>query len=126
VLDVVGSASKLRLVVLDACRINPFANSMKRQFATRAVERGFVRTDPNPGTLVVYAAKDGEVASDGNGDNSPFTTAFVQTLQKPGVEIGRLFRLVGDEVRKATGGTQTPYTYGALSGQDEFYFVDPK
>lgn len=126
VLNVVAGATALRLVVLDACRINPFANSMKRQLATRAVERGFARTEPNPGTLVVYAAKDGEVASDGNGKNSPFTTAFVQNLEKPGVEIGRLFRLVGDDVRNATRGAQTPYTYGALSGRDEFYFVDPK
>lgn len=126
VLNVVTGATALRLVVLDACRINPFANSMKRQLATRSVERGFARTEPNPGTLVVYAAKDGEVASDGNGNNSPFTTAFVHNLEKPGLEIGRLFRLVGDDVRAATRGAQTPYTYGALSGRDEFYFVDPR
>lgn len=126
VLNVVAGATALRLVVLDACRINPFANSMKRQLATRAVERGFARTEPTPGTLVVYAAKDGEVASDGDGSNSPFSLAFAKNIQKPGIEIGRLFRLVGDDVRIATQGTQTPYTYGALSGRDEFYFVDPK
>lgn len=126
VLNVVESASKLRLVVLDACRVNPFANSMKRQLATRAVERGFARTEPDPGTLVVYAAKDGEVASDGNGSNSPFSTAFVQNLQKPGVEINKLFRIVRDDVLKTTNRTQTPYTYGSLSGADDFYFVDPK
>ena len=126
VLDVVASASKLRLVVLDACRSNPFANSMKRQIATRAVERGFVRIDPNPGTLVVYAAKDGEVASDGNGSNSPFSLAFAKNIQMPGIDITKVFRLVYDDVMEATANKQSPYTYGALSGRQDFYFVDPK
>lgn len=123
VLNVVEGARKLRLVVLDACRVNPFANRMKREMASRAVSRGFVREEPNGGTLVVYAAKDGEIASDGNGINSPFTLAFVKNLQRPGIEIDRVFRLVRDDVMEATRGSQTPHTYGQLSGRDEFYFV---
>lgn len=126
VLDVVGGASKLRLVVLDACRSNPFASSMKRQIATRAVERGFVRVDPTPGTLVVYAAKDGEVASDGSGSNSPFSLAFAKNIQTPGIDITKTFRLVYDDVMEATANKQSPYTYGALSGRQDFYFVEAK
>src|SRR5262249_11492189 len=102
VLDVVSGARGLRLVVLDACRANPFANTMKRQLATRSVDRGFARTEPNAGTLVVYATKDGEVASDGIGSNSPFSLAFANNIQRPGLEFGKLFRLIGDDVRAAT------------------------
>lgn len=126
-LSAVGGANKLRLVVLDACRVNPFASRMKREAtASRAITRGFAREEPDAGTLVVYAAKDGEVASDGDGNNSPFSTAFVQNLQKPGIEINRLFRLVRDDVMDATRRAQTPYTYGSLSGRDEFFFIGPK
>ena len=126
VLSAVASASKLRLVVLDACRINPFASSMKRQLATRAVERGFTRVEPNPGTLVVYAAQAGEVASDGNGTNSPFSAAFAKNIQMPGIEINKVFRLVRDDVQDATQNRQTPYSYGSLTGREDFYFVDAR
>ena len=125
VLNAVEGANRLRLVVLDACRVNPFANRMKREFAARAISRGFTREEPNPGTLVIYAAKDGEVASDGNGSNSPFSMAFVQNLRKPGIEINKLFRIVRDDVMETTKRAQTPYVYGSLSGRDEFYFVNP-
>ena len=126
VLNAVEGATKLRLVILDACRVNPFVNRMRREYAGRAVSRGFVREEPNPGTLVVYAAKDGEVASDGVGSNSPFSTAFVQNLRKPGLEINKLFRLVRDDVVEATKRAQTPYVYGSLSGREDFYFIGPK
>lgn len=126
VLNVVANASSMRLVVLDACRINPFANRMKRQLATRAVERGFARIEPNPGTIVVYATKDGEVASDGNAGNSPFSLAFAKNIQIPGIEINKVFRLVRDDVLDATQNLQTPYTYGSLSGRQDFYFINPR
>lgn len=129
VLSAVASASKLRLVVLDACRINPFASSMKRQLATRgAVERGFTRVEPNPGTLVVYAAPAGEVevASDGDGTNSPFSAAFARNIQTPAIEINKVFRLIRDDVQDATQNRQTPYSYGSLTGREDFYFVEAK
>ncbi|WP_448954505.1 caspase family protein [Labrys neptuniae] len=121
-LDRVMAASEgakgMRLVILDACRNNPFLANMTRKTATRAVTRGLSRVEPDGGTLVVYAAKAGEVALDGNGGNSPFVTALTNNLQKPGVEIGKLFRLVRDDVMKATDRKQEPFTYGSLPGED--------
>src|SRR6202040_3831408 len=75
VLDAVAGAKKLKLILLDACRENPFARQMRRTIASRAVTRGLTTIEPEGATLVVYAAKDGEVAEDGNGDHSPFTAA---------------------------------------------------
>ena len=74
--------------------------------------------------LVAYAAKHGEVALDGEGDNSPFVTAFVRHIATPGVEINKLFRLVRDDVLAATGRRQEPFVYGSLPGED-FYFKPP-
>src|SRR5260370_22829753 len=80
VLNAAERAKKLRLVILDACRVNPFANQMKRTqtVASRSVSRGLAAVEPEAGTLVVYAAKDGETALDGDGINSPFASAFVK------------------------------------------------
>ena len=121
-LDRVMAASEgakgMRLVILDACRNNPFLANMTRKTATRAVSRGLSRVEPDGGTLVVYAAKAGEVALDGSGGNSPFVTALTSNLQKPGIEIGKLFRLVRDDVMKATDRKQEPFTYGSLPGED--------
>src|SRR3712207_8865847 len=65
-------AKKLRLIVLDACRDNPFVQQMRMTVATRSVSRGLARVEPEGGTLVAYAAKAGQVAEDGTGQNSPF------------------------------------------------------
>jgi len=69
-------------------------------------------------TLVVFAAKDGQVALDGEGGNSPFAVAVVQRIATPGVEINKVFRLVRDDVMEATAGRQEPYTYGSLPGRE--------
>jgi caspase domain-containing protein len=120
VLQVVSSA-RMRLIILDACRNNPFESSMQRSIRTRAVSRGLAEIEPEGETLVVYAAKAGSTAADGNGANSPFATALARRLPQPGLEIGLLFRAVRDDVLAATGRTQEPFTYGSLSGQ-AFYF----
>ncbi len=120
VLQVVSSA-RMRLIILDACRNNPFEASMQRSIRTRAVSRGLAEIEPEGETLVVYAAKAGSTAADGNGANSPFATALATRLPQPGLEIGLLFRSVRDDVLAATGRTQEPFTYGSLSGQ-AFYF----
>jgi len=122
VLAAVEGARKLRLVILDACRDNPFARQMRRTTAARSVGRGLGRVEPQGGTLVAYAAKDGEVALDGAEGNSPFVAAMVRYLPTPGIEIGKLFRLVRDDVMTATGRKQEPFVYGSLPGED-FYFV---
>ena len=126
VLNATERAGKLRLVILDACRSNPYANRMKRTMAsaTRSVSRGLSRVEPDAGTLVVYAAKDGETALDGvGGTNSPFTTALVKNMLTPNVEVRRLFDFVRDDVIDLTKKQQTPYTYGSISGRQDFYFL---
>jgi uncharacterized caspase-like protein len=118
----------LRLVILDACRDNPFANQMKRTLtvASRSVSRGLAAIEPEAGTLVVFAAKDGETALDGDGVNSPFAAAFVKNLQTPGVEVRRLFDYVRDDVMDVTNRKQKPFSYGSISGRQDFYFVAGK
>jgi hypothetical protein len=115
-------ARKLRLVILDACRDNPFIPKMRQTVATRSVGRGFARVEPEGATLVVYAARDGQIAYDGDGPNSPFAASLTKRIAEPNLEISKLFRLVHDDVMAATGKRQEPYVYGALPG-DDFYFV---
>ncbi len=85
-----------------------------------------VAIEPEAGTLVVYAAKDGETASDGDGVNSPFATAFIKNVQTPGLEVRRLFDFVRDDVMEATQRKQKPFSYGSISGRQDFYFVAVK
>jgi uncharacterized caspase-like protein len=117
VLAAVEPARKLRLVVLDACRDNPFLNRMRFAVATRQVARGLSRIEPAGGTLVVHAAKHGHVALDGENGHSRFSTAFLKRVAMPGVEVNKLFRLIRDDVLEATSGAQEPFAYGALSGR---------
>jgi hypothetical protein len=123
VLGAVERARKLRLVLLDACRDNPFVNQMKRTLGTRSIGRGLASVEPEAGTLVVYAAKHGETALDGDGSNSPFATALVKNVATPGLEVRRLFDFVRDEVLETTNRRQQPYSYGSLPGREDFYFT---
>jgi tripartite-type tricarboxylate transporter receptor subunit TctC len=75
--------------------------------------------------LVAYAAKDGTTASDGDGRNSPFTTALLKNLETPGLEVGFLFRRIRDEVMTATQSEQEPFVYGSLSGQSIYLKAAP-
>lgn len=115
-------ARKLHLVILDACRDDPFLSSMKRTMASRSIGRGLARIEPEGATLVVYAAKDGQISYDGDGQNSPFVASLVKRIAEPNVEINMLFREVRDDVLKATGRKQEPYVYGSLPAEN-FYFV---
>ena len=126
VLGAVERAGKLRLVILDACRVNPFAGQMRRTIATRSVSRGLTQVEPEAGTLVVYSAKHGETALDGDDGNSPFVKALMKDLMLPGVELRRVFDLVRDDVMDATQRRQQPFAYGSLSGRQDFYFVQDR
>lgn len=121
VLATLEGSKRLRLVILDACRDNPFINQMTRSVASRSIGRGLARIEPEGGTLVAYAAKAGQVALDGEGQNSPFVSALVKHISTPGVEISKLFRLVRDDVLAATGKAQEPFVYGSLPGEDFFF-----
>jgi len=124
VMLMVSAASKLGLVVLDACRDNPFTNRIRRSIATRGVTRGLGRVEPINNVLVAYAAKDGTTAFDGSGDHSPFTAALLKHIEMPGLEVTFLFRNVRDDVIAATGNEQQPFVYGSLS-KEAIYFKPP-
>ncbi|MDB5559916.1 MAG: peptidase, partial [Enterovirga sp.] len=110
-------AKRLRLIILDACRDNPFASKMRRRVVSRGVSPGLGRVEPTmTDTLVAYAAKEKSVASDGEGDHSPFTTALLKNLTEPGLDIRLAFGRVRDEVLKATNRQQEPFVYGSLGG----------
>ena len=113
-------ASELRLVILDACRDNPFAAKMQRSGATRSIGRGLARLEPSEQTLVAYSAEAGTVASDGDGRNSPYTAALLRHIEEPGLELDLMFRHVRDSVLSSTGGSQRPFTYGSLSSQGAY------
>ncbi len=117
-----GDGARMRIVILDACRNNPFLASMQRSVRSRAVGRGLGAIEPEGETLVVYAAKAGATAADGAGANSPFAEALAARLTQPGLEIGLLFRAVRDDVLRRTNREQEPFTYGSLSG-NAFYFI---
>jgi len=122
VLAAVGGARGLRLVILDACRDNPFAPTMQRTIALKLVDKGFSNIEPSAGFMVVYAAKHGETALDGEGSNSPFATALARDI-KEHVEVRKLFDIVRDEVWTATKHRQQPFTYGSPPGREDFYFA---
>ena len=121
VLAKVEGAQKLKLVILDACRENPFIVKMASAGGTRSVGRGLARVEPSSGVLVAYSARDGQVAQDGDGNNSPFAEALLDHLGEPGLEIDMLFRKVRDDVKSKTGGVQEPFTYGSLPAE-RLYF----
>jgi uncharacterized caspase-like protein len=119
VLAVVEPAKQLRLVILDACRDNPFAKTMKRTVGSRAIGRGLAKVEPNsPNTLIAFASKAGSTASDGDSKNSPFTAALVKHIAKPGLDLRKAFGFVRDDVLKDTANRQEPYVYGSLGGDD--------
>jgi tetratricopeptide (TPR) repeat protein len=122
VIAAVGGARGLRLVILDACRDNPFAPTMQRTIALKLVDKGFSNIEPSAGFMVVYAAKHGETALDGEGQDSPFATALARDL-KEHVEVRKLFDIVRDDVWTATRHGQQPFTYGSPPGREDFYFA---
>jgi uncharacterized caspase-like protein len=120
-----GSARKMRVVILDSCRDNPFGDALdlealvdeeQKAEKTRSLAGGLAKPSPDRGTLVAFAAKDGQKALDGIGKNSPFALALIDNLPKPNLEISLLFRQVRDSVLETTRNQQEPHTYGSLSG----------
>ncbi|WP_445218024.1 caspase family protein [Bradyrhizobium sp. Pa8] len=127
VIAAVGAARKVRLVMLDACRDNPFAPAMQRTLSLKLVDKGFSNIEPGAGFMVVYAAKHGETALDGDGGaDSPFATALAREIKVPKVEIRKLFDIVRDDVWSATKHEQQPFSYGSPPGREDFYFVAGK
>ncbi|SFT33844.1 Sel1 repeat-containing protein [Sedimentitalea nanhaiensis] len=125
-LTTVERARKMRIVILDSCRNNPLGDvidlakiSPEATLTTNQTTRGgggLAAAKPDRGTLVAFAAKDGQVALDGTGGNSPYARALIDKMVKPGLEISLMFRQVRDMVLQETNNLQEPHTYGSLTG----------
>jgi len=126
VIAAVGAARKLHLVMLDACRDNPFAPAMQRTIALKLVDKGLSNIEPGAGFMVVYAAKHGETALDGKGIDSPFAIAVARDVKEPHIEVRKLFDIVRDDVWNSTKHEQQPFIYGSPPGREDFYFVAGK
>jgi tetratricopeptide (TPR) repeat protein len=120
VIAAVSGARKLRLVLLDACRDNPFEKTMQHTIALKLVSKGFSNIEPEAGFMVVYAAKHGETALDGEGQDSPFATMLARDIKEPEVEVRKLFDIVRDDVWNATRHRQQPFIYGSPPGREDF------
>jgi carboxyl-terminal processing protease len=113
-----GAGTRLNLVVLDACRNNPFGGR-----GLRATDGGLAQMRAPEGTLISFATQPGNVALDGEG-NSPYTKALAATIRKSGLDIFQTFNEVGLAVKRSTGGSQQPWVSSSpIDGN--FYFVAP-
>jgi uncharacterized caspase-like protein len=117
-IESVEGAKRLRLIILDACRDNPFSKRIKRMIAVRSISPGLGKIEPTGSdTLIAYAAKAGSTAEDGDGAHSPFTTALLTNLATPGLDVRLAFGRVRDQVMKMTRNRQEPFVYGSLGGK---------
>jgi len=121
VVSTLESNNGVRILVLDACRNNPFTERLAQSRGLRAIGlgRGLARIERSQGMLIAYATQPNDVAEDGDGRNSPFTAALVDEIKRPGLEIATIFRHVQTRVNEATGDRQLPELSLSLLG--EFY-----
>jgi uncharacterized caspase-like protein len=119
ILVAAGHVKKLSLIILDACRENPFHPAADDAKVTRGVSMGLAGVGPTVAdTLIAFAAKAGSVSYDGDGRNSPFTTALLKYLTQPGLDIRLALGKVRDDVLRSTNHRQEPYVYGSLGGDN--------
>ena len=118
------AVAQTSIMILDACRDNPFATTMQRNNGTRSLRRGLapVNVEGEQGLVVSFAAQEGSTAEDGAGGNSPYTAALLEVIDEPGLEVGRMFRKVRAKVREATNGAQVPVERMQLPDK-AIYFV---
>jgi hypothetical protein len=130
----VARARRMGVILLDSCRDNPFGGAIdpgavaaaEGDDDTRGGGTGLAPTDPDRGTVVLYAARHGRAALDGvGGAHSPFAQALIDNLAQPGLEIGVMLRQVRDQVLRTTGNLQEPFSYGSLPGTP-FYIGGPR
>ena len=107
----------LNIVILDACRNNPFARSF------RSATNGLAQIDAPTGTLIAYATAPGRVASDGTGQNGLYTSELLRQMRVPGLSVTDMFMEVRAEVMKQTANRQVPWESSSLVGR--FYFSAP-
>ncbi|WP_425405593.1 caspase family protein [Hwanghaeella sp.] len=108
------AGNRLNIVVLDACRNNPFEASY------RAVNQGLARMDAPSGTLIAYSTSPGRVATDGEGRNSPYTFALARAMRTPGLSVEEAFKQVRVRVMERTSNEQVPWESSSLTGAFSF------
>jgi hypothetical protein len=107
----------INIVMLDACRDNPFGRSF------RSASRGLAQVDAPTGTLIAYATAPGRTAADGDGANGVYTEAMLRVLKTPGLKVEDVLKRVRASVVQSTKGAQTPWDASSLIG--DFYFIAP-
>lgn len=111
-----NSGTRMNIVILDACRDNPYATR-----SARSGSRGLAQIyAEGSGSLIAYATSPGSVAADGEGDNGLYTQELLKAIKSPGLEIGMIFRKVLTNVKQISNGKQIPWTNASIEG--EFYF----
>jgi len=115
--EIAAADNQMNIVVLDACRNNPYARSFRSQ------KRGLARLSAPGETFIAYATAPGAVAADGSGRNSPFTASLLQELPRPGLKVEDVFKRVAAAVKKKSNGDQSPWRTTSLT--IDFYFIPP-
>lgn len=110
---------KIAIFILDACRNNPLEKK-SRSAGAGGMVRGLARATGPLGTFIAFATAPGEVATDGQGKNSPFSRALAQVIATPGLPIEQVFKRTRERVVKETGGAQVPWDNSSLI--DDFFF----
>jgi formylglycine-generating enzyme required for sulfatase activity/uncharacterized caspase-like protein len=108
---------RLSIVILDACRDNPFLRSF------RSAARGLAQIDAPRGTVIAYATAPGKEAADGNGTNGVYTAELLKVMSVPGLKLEEVFERVTDAVERETANGQTPWISSSFRG--DFYFIGP-
>jgi len=112
-----AAGTKLNVVMLDACRNNPFGGK-----GLRAGSGGLTQMQAPEGSLIAFATQPGNVAQDGTNGNSVYSKALAETIRRPGLDIFQAFNQVAVTVKKATGGSQQPWV-STSPIEGEFYFA---
>ncbi len=115
-----NAGTKLNLLLLDACRNNPFAFR-----GVRGAQGGLAEMHAPEGTLISYATQPGNVAADGTASNSPYTTALADAIRRPGADVFQVFNQVGLSVKQATGGEQQPWLASSPISGSFYFFTGP-
>jgi hypothetical protein len=116
VLEQMGVAqNRLNIVILDACRNNPFARSF------RSYSQGLAQVNAPAGTFIAYATAPGQTASDGKGQNGLYTQELLANMRTPGLPIEEVFKRVRIQVKQQSNGLQVPWDASSLEGS--FFFV---
>ena len=115
-----GSGTRLNMVILDACRNNPFGGR-----GLRSAEGGLAQLRAPDGTLISYATQPGNVAQDGADGHSPYTKALATTMRRPGLDLFQTFNEVGLAVKRTTGGSQQPWVSSSPIDGDFFFSGRP-